>query len=250
MMVRYRQQGASTWIETLYKHQAKDLVLTGQFQYETVYEFSGRLVYDGRVGVYSSLVKTRSPGKLFSIYILHFISAPMLIVTTYSEFLKIQKYNLFLLLQHCAALQSLIPTRWSVSFFAFSPQRIKELNSGGLFFLVTWSAYRCHFSYVIVNIRTCLLRQQCCAKCCSVWPRRLKLLRATLHAMFVKLYIQLRAILQRVSGLLTHLGVIILSYNDIRTGVEPKQMQHIAHDNFSIDCKSAVREIDRSVTFL
>lgn len=65
MMVRYRQEGATIWIERLFKNMANNLVLTGhQFKYKTVYEFHGRLVYDGRVGVFSDVIKARSPGKL------------------------------------------------------------------------------------------------------------------------------------------------------------------------------------------
>lgn len=41
------------------------------------------------------------------------------------------------------------------------------------------SGYRRHFLPLLAEIRNCLSRYQCCARCCSVWPRLVKaLLRA------------------------------------------------------------------------
>ena len=69
MTVRYRQEGATAWIERLFKlNPAKDFVLTEQFEYKTVYEFSSRLKYEGRFGVYSPIIKMRSPGTLVLTY--------------------------------------------------------------------------------------------------------------------------------------------------------------------------------------
>ena len=65
MLVRYRLDGAATWIERIFKILANKLILTGQFHYNTVYEFKGRLVYEKQVGVFSRVIKTRFPGKRF-----------------------------------------------------------------------------------------------------------------------------------------------------------------------------------------
>ena len=65
MTVRYRQQGATAWIERLFKiSPAKDFVLTEQFEYNSVYEFRSRLKYEGHFGVYSPVIKIPSPGTL------------------------------------------------------------------------------------------------------------------------------------------------------------------------------------------
>ena len=65
MTVRYRQEGATAWIERLFKiSPAKDFVLTEQFGYNSVYEFRSRLKYEGRFGVYSPVIKLLSPGTL------------------------------------------------------------------------------------------------------------------------------------------------------------------------------------------
>ena len=65
MTVRYRQQGATAWIERLFKiSPAKDFVLTEQFEYNSVYEFRSRLKYEGRFGVYSPVIKILYPGAL------------------------------------------------------------------------------------------------------------------------------------------------------------------------------------------
>ena len=50
-------------------------------------------------------------------------------------------------------------------FFRLSPHKGKALNNCGLFFLLILSVYRHHFGNVIVNIITCLPRQQCCSVC-------------------------------------------------------------------------------------
>ena len=77
MTVRYRQEGATSWIERDFKlNPAKDLVITEQFEYKTVYEFSSRLKYGGRFGVYSSVIKTLSPGTSVST-VLQFLKSPM-----------------------------------------------------------------------------------------------------------------------------------------------------------------------------
>lgn len=69
MMIRYRQEGATAWIKRPFKlNLVTDLVLTGQFEYKTVYEFSSRLMYEGRYGVYSPVIKTLSPGTLVSTF--------------------------------------------------------------------------------------------------------------------------------------------------------------------------------------
>lgn len=72
VMVRYRRDGATYWIERMFKILANKLILTGQFHYNTAYEFKGRLVYDGRVGAFSRVTKTRFPaGKYFQYSLNH-----------------------------------------------------------------------------------------------------------------------------------------------------------------------------------
>lgn len=69
MTVQYRQEDATAWNERLFKlSPAKDLVLTEQFEYNTVYEFKSRLKYEGRFGVYSAIIKMLSPGTLVSTF--------------------------------------------------------------------------------------------------------------------------------------------------------------------------------------
>ena len=69
LVVRHRQQGHNTWIEQLYNNPAQEIVITGQFQYGTVYEFKSRLVYGSRVGAFSHTLRTLSPGKTIFIVI-------------------------------------------------------------------------------------------------------------------------------------------------------------------------------------
>ncbi|CAH3019856.1 unnamed protein product [Porites evermanni] len=64
LFVRYRKEGYSAWIEDHYNNPPQSIFLTGKFQYETVYEFSSRLGYKNRIGVYSRPLKLRSPGKV------------------------------------------------------------------------------------------------------------------------------------------------------------------------------------------
>lgn len=62
LLIRYRREGQSTWNGRLYNNPAKELTITDQFQYGTVYEFVSRLVYDQRVGVFGNTFKTLFPG--------------------------------------------------------------------------------------------------------------------------------------------------------------------------------------------
>ena len=69
MTVRYREEGETIWIERVINlNPSKDFVLAGQFKYKTVYQFSSRLKYGGRFGVYSSVLKMLSPGTLISTF--------------------------------------------------------------------------------------------------------------------------------------------------------------------------------------
>ena len=95
MTVRYRQEGATSWIERLLQlNPAKDFVLTEHFEYKTVYEFSGRLKYEDRFGVYSPLIKMLSPGTL---------------VPTFFQFLQSLLFKVFLGTRfHCQRMKALL----------------------------------------------------------------------------------------------------------------------------------------------
>jgi len=122
MTVRYREEGETVWIERVFNlDPSKDLVLAGQFKYKTVYEFSSRLKYGGRLGVYSSVLKMRSPElKVFfydlSFKILSEVYRPELADRLAAEFIKLSKDVSNLVLQAVAHL----PKPKDVKIISFS----------------------------------------------------------------------------------------------------------------------------------